>query len=172
VVRARKFTVVNEDRKAVAELGTPNGVSYISFYDTNYKSQAQITVTEGEGPRILSFDKEQHQRALLEVTDGPHLVLHSSDTQIRALLTADDDTATFWLKDKKGFATIFGNVVAEAGRIEKNSGQPLVTDMVKKTPGVSIQLRDPVNGTIWKAPRLTSKDSGGGPMVGPSLALL
>jgi hypothetical protein len=151
-VRARKFTVVDEDGKTAAELGTRNGVSYLSFYDAHYKSKAQIVVSNAEGPKIILFDKDQNQRALLEVTETPELVLHSSDHQVRVLLTADDDTSVFWLKDKKGFATILGNAVEESRKIAKSNGQPVVTDTVKRTPGASIQLRDPGNSTLWKAP--------------------
>jgi hypothetical protein len=151
-VRARKFTVVDDDGKTVAELGTKNGVSYLSFYDANYKSKAQIVVSGVEGPKIILFDKDQNQRALLEVTETPELVLHSSDHQVRVLLTADDETTVFWLKDKKGFTTILGNAVEESRKIAKGSGQPVVTDTVKRTPGASIQLRDPGNSTLWKAP--------------------
>jgi hypothetical protein len=152
VVRARKFTVVDEEGKTVAELGTKNGVSYLSFYDANYKSKAQIVVNDAEGPKIILFDKDQNQRALLEVTETPEFVLHSADHQVRALLTADDETSVFWLKDKKGFATILGNAVEETRKITKSGGQPVVTDTVKKAPGASIQLRDPGNSTLWKAP--------------------
>jgi hypothetical protein len=150
-VRARKFTVV-DDGKTVAELGTKNGVSYLSFYDANYKSKAQIVVSGAEGAKIILFDKDQNQRALLEVTEKPELVLHSSDHQVRVLLTANDEASVFWLKDKKGFTTILGNAVEESRKITKSSGQPLVTDTVKRTPGASIQLRDPGNSTLWKAP--------------------
>jgi ABC-type Na+ efflux pump permease subunit len=151
-VRARKFTVVDDDGKTLAELGTKNGVSYLSFYDANYKSKAQIVVSEAEGPKIILFDKDQNQRALLEVAENPELVLHSADHQVRALLTADDETSVFWLKDKKGFTTILGNAVEETRKVTKNGVQPVVSDTVKKTPGASIQLRDPGNSMLWKAP--------------------
>lgn len=151
-VRARKFTVVDDEGKTVAELGTKNGVTFLSFYDANFKSKAQIVVSEAEGPKIILFDKEQNQRALLEVTETPELVLHSADHQVRALLTADDETSVFWLKDKKGFTTILGNAVEESRKISKSAGQPVVTDAVKKTPSASIQVRDPGNSTLWKAP--------------------
>jgi hypothetical protein len=151
-VRARKFTVVDDEGKTVAELGTKNGVSYLSFYDANYKSKAQIVVSGAEGPKIILFDKDQNQRALLEVTETPEFVLHSADHQVRALLTADDETSVFWLKDKKGFATILGNAVQETRKITKSGGQPVVADTVKRTTGASIELRDPGNSTLWKAP--------------------
>jgi len=151
-VRARKFTVVDSGGKTIAELGADSTGSHLSFYDANSKPQAQITVSEGEGPKILLFDKNEHQRVLLEVADAPHLVLHSSDQQMRALLAADDDTTTFWIKDRKGFVTILGNAVEESRRIDRSSGRPVVKDTVKKTPGASIELRDPGNSTLWKAP--------------------
>jgi hypothetical protein len=151
-IRARNVTIVDEKGKTVGELGTRNGVSYLSFYDANYKTKAQIAVSEAEGPKIILFDKDQNQRALLEVTETPELVLHSADHQVRALLTADDETSVFWLKDKKGFATILGNAVEETRKVTKGGGQPVVTDTVKRTPGASIQLRDPGNSTLWKVP--------------------
>lgn len=149
-IRARNITIVDKKGNRVALLDSENGVSALSFYDANHKSKAQIVVSDAQGPKIVLFDKDQNQRALLEVTDTPELVLHSSDHQVRALLTADDETSVFWLKDKKGFNTILGNAVEETRRITK--GQPAVTDTVKKTPGASIQLRDPGNSTLWKAP--------------------
>ena len=45
-----------------------------------------------------------------------------------------------------------GNAVEETRKVTKNGVQPVVTDTVKKTPGASIQLRDPGNSTLWKAP--------------------
>lgn len=150
-IRARNVTIVDEKGNRVALLGSQNGVSFLSFYDANHKSKAQIAVSNTQGPKIILFDKDEHQRALLEVTETPQLVLHSSDHQVRALLMADDETSVFWLKDKKGFTTILGNAVEETRRITK-SGQLVVTDEVRKTPGASIQLRDPGNSTLWKAP--------------------
>ena len=150
-IRARNVTIVDEKGNRVALLGSQNGVSFLSFYDADHKSKAQIAVSDAQGPKIILFDKDEHQRALLEVTETPQLVLHSPDHQVRALLTADDETAVFWLKDKKGFTTILGNAVEETRRITKN-GQPVVTDTVRKTSGASIQLRDPGNSTLWKAP--------------------
>jgi hypothetical protein len=151
-IRARNVTIVDEKGNRVALLGSENGVSFLSFYDANRKSKAQIAVSEAQGPKIILFDKDQHQRALLEVTETSQLVLHSPDNQVRALLAADDETSVFWLKDKKGFTTILGNAVEETRRITKTGGQPVVTDAVRKTPGASIQLRDPGNSTLWKAP--------------------
>lgn len=127
-------------------------MSGLSFYDTNHKSKAQIVVSNSEGPKILLFDKDENQRALLQVTEAPALVLHGPDHQVRALLTADDDTTVLWLKDKRGFATVLGNAVEETRKIDKAGSQPVVTDTVKRTPGASIHLRDPSNGVLWKAP--------------------
>ncbi|HET8924785.1 MAG TPA: hypothetical protein VFN26_17525 [Candidatus Acidoferrum sp.] len=150
-IRARNVTIVDEKGNRVALLGSENGVSFLSFYDADHKSKAQIAVSDAQGPKIILFDRDEHQRALLEVTETPQLVLHSPDHQVRVLLTADDETAVFWLKDKEGFTTILGNAVEETRRITQ-SGQPVVTDGVRKTPGASIQLRDPGNSTLWKAP--------------------
>lgn len=151
-IRARNVTIVDEKGNRVAVLGSENGVSFLSFYGANHKSEAQIAVSDAQGPKIILFDKDEHQRALLEVTETPQLVLHSPDHQVRALLTADDETSVFWLKDKEGFTTILGNAVEETRRITKSGGQPVVTDAVRKTPGASIQLRTPGNSTLWKAP--------------------
>ena len=151
-IRARNVSIVDEKGNRVALLGWENGVSFLSFYDANHKSKAQIAVSDAQGPKIILFDKDERQRALLEVTEAPTLVLHGPDHQVRALLTADDETSVFWLKDKKGFTTILGNAVEETRRIINRGGQPAVTDAVRKTPGASIQLRDPGNSTLWKAP--------------------
>lgn len=151
-IRARNVTIVDEKGNSVAVLGSENGVSFLSFYGANHKSKAQITVSDAQGPKIILFDKDEHQRALLEVTETPQLVLHSPDRQVRALLTADDETSVFWLKDKEGFTTILGNAVEENRRITKSGGQPVMTDAVRKPSGASIQLRGPGNSTLWKAP--------------------
>jgi hypothetical protein len=151
-IRARSFTVVDKNGRTLAELGGDTAGTHLSMYDANYRTRAQIVVSEGEGPRIMLFDKDQHQRMLLEVTDGAHFVAHSSDMQVRAVLTADDDAATFWLKDKKGFATILGNEVRETRKTDKRSGQPAMIDTVEKPEGVSIEIRDPSHKTQWKAP--------------------
>ncbi len=151
-IRARNVTIVDESGNRVAILSSENGVSGLSFYDTNHKSKAQIVVSNSEGPKILLFDKDENQRALLQVAEAPALVLHSPDHQVRALFTADENTTVLWLKDKKGFATVLGNAVEETRKIDKAGSEPVVTDTVKRTPAASIQLRDPGNGLLWKAP--------------------
>ncbi len=122
------------------------------LYDASYKPAGEFAVV-GSDPRIVFYDGEQGQRAILGMLVGaPTLALHDAKGDVRALLTADDNNSMFWVKDKNGSATIIGNTVNEIRKIEKVDGKDVPHDMVQTTSGASIRIQDAKRKVLWKAP--------------------
>jgi len=152
IIRARQFNVVDATGKTVAELSQENGRAGLALFGAAYKPTAEFSVF-GSEPRIVFYDGEQKQRAILGMLAGaPTLAMHDSGGDVRALLTADHHGSTFWLKDKDGSAAILGNAVEETRRFDKIGDQVMPHDTVQVTSGTSIRIQDAKRMVLWKAP--------------------
>ena len=152
IMRARQFDVVDAAGKTVAELGQENGQAHLMLYGAAYKPAAEFSVV-GSDPRIVFYDEEQKQRAILGMLVGtPTLAMHDAGGDVRALLTADPNGSNFWLKDKDGSATILGNAIDETRRLEKTGGKIVPHDTVQTSSGAWIRIQDAKRTVLWKAP--------------------
>ena len=107
----------------------------------------------GWDPSIVFYDGEQKQRAILGMLGGaPTLAMHDARGDVRALLAADRNGSTFWLKEKDGSAAILGNAIDETRRFDKIGSRVVPHDTVQTTSGASICLQDAKRTVLWKAP--------------------
>lgn len=151
-IRARQFDVVDAAGKSVAELSQENGRARLVLYGAAYKPAAEFSVF-GSDPSIVFYDGEQKQRIILGMVGGaPTLAMHDGGGDVRVLLTADRNGSNFWLKDKDGSATIFGNAIDETRGFEKIGGKVVPHDTVQSTSGASIRIQDAKRTVLWKAP--------------------
>lgn len=152
IVEARQFNVVDEAGKTVAELSRKNGRAHLILYDASYKPVGEFSVV-GSDPSIVFYDGEHRQRAILGMFGGaPTLAMHDTKGDTRALLTADENNSMFWVKDKNGSATIIGNAIDEARKVQKINGKDVPHDTVATASGASIRIQDAKRTVVWKAP--------------------